>query len=345
MPTKILSALLICGVVANAYLAWQLHNRIPPSTDEIDRDLAMLAEAPTVADSNDPQVKLEWALGAAIRAHTREMLEQRRAAALHFVDLRYTVNGAAAPVADSGQLTELGADISKQQATVAELKVAVDEVRSGAIRTQRLASLTFAETTLAMLERRHLALKHGIALPMAGTAAPAVAVDKDAIAGLEADIAERQRVIEVSRRDADQYAGGLIKVMLLQRLATERMTLAAMEQRRLSLKHSLPPAPGLVFVEASTAAPEVLAPLDADIAATRASIAAAEREASRYSGGLIYVTILSRIATEKTTLAMLEQRRLSIKHGLVVASQSPVGQDNIEPKGPPGTVVSDKEAL
>lgn len=345
MHTKTLSALLACGVVANAYLAWQLHNRMPPSTDELDRDLSMLAEVPSMADPNDPQVKAEQALGAAIRTQTREMLEQRRTAALRFVDLRYTVNGAVAPVADSGQLAELEADISKQQAAVVERKIAVDEVRGGAIRTQRLASLSLAETTLALLERRYLTFKHGIALPSAGTAAPTAAADKDAIAGLEADIAERRRVIEETHRDADDYAGGLIKATLLQRLATEQTTLAALEQRHLSLKHGLPPAPGLVPVTASTAAPEVLAPLDADIATTRASIAAAEREASRYSGGLIYVTILSRIATEKTTLAMLEQRRLSIMHGLVAAPSSPAGQDRPEPKRPPGTVENDKEAL
>lgn len=196
-----------------------------------------------MADPNDPQVKAEQALGAAIRTQTREMLEQRRTAALRFVDLWYTVNGAVAPVADSGQLAELEADISKQQAAVVERKIAVDEVRGGAIRTQRLASLSLAETTLALLERRYLTFKHGIALPAAGTAAPTAAADKDAIAGLEADIAERRRVIEETRRDADHYAGGLIKVTLLQRLATEQTTLAALEQRHLSLKHGPAPSP------------------------------------------------------------------------------------------------------
>ncbi|MBK4717668.1 hypothetical protein JJL56_02180 [Azospirillum sp. YIM DDC1] len=346
VATKTLSILLACGVAANAYLAWELHSRLPPSTAELDRDLAALAETAPVQNSEDPQVKAEQALSAAIRAQTRDMLEQRRAAALRFVDLRYTVTGAAAPTANADQLAALEADITQQRATLAERKAAVDEVRAGTIHTQQLASLSLVETTLALLERRHLALKYGVALPTAPTPSAAVpAADKDAIAALEADIAERRRVIADTRKDADQYSGGLIKVTLLQRLATEQATLAALEQRLLSLKHGLPPAPGLPPVAAVAVAAEVLAPLDADIAATRASIAAGEREASRYTGGLIYVTILSRVATERMTLAMLEQRRLSIKHGLTAAPPSLAGDAAPKPKGPPGAVVTDKEAL
>lgn len=344
---KPLGILLACGVAANAYLAWELHNRLPPSTAEIDHDLGALATPSPTAMPDDPQVRAETALTAAIRAQTREMLEQRRTAALRFVDVHYTVNGAVVPPTNSTQLAALETDIAQQRETVRAAAAAVDEVRGGTIRTQRLASLSMAETTLAMLERRHLALKHGIALPMAATPAPAppTSVGTDPIATLEADIAERRRTIAETRKDADQYSGGLIKATLLARLATEQTTLAALEQRHLSLKHGLPPAPGLVPVASSTAAPEVLAPIEADIASARASIAEGEREASRYSGGLIYVTILSRIATEKVTLSMLEQRRLSIKHGLVAAPPSPAGDATPRPKEPPGAIVTDKDAL
>jgi hypothetical protein len=131
--------------------------------------------------------------------------------------------------------------------------------------------MRLAETTLALLERRHLALKHGITLPTVPTPATAIpAADKDAIAALESDIAERRRVIADTQKDADQYSGGLIKVTLLQRLVTEQTTLAALEQGLLSLNHGLPPAPGLTRVASIAVAPEVPAPLDADIAATRA---------------------------------------------------------------------------
>lgn len=349
VTTKALNILLACSVAASAYLAWELHNRLPPSTAELDRDLADLAaltETAPVENSEDPQIKAEQGLSTAIRAQTRDMLEQRRAAALRFIDVRYNVTGAAAPSANADQLASLEADITKQRATVAERKAAVDEMRDGTIRTERLAALRLAETTLALLERRHLAFKHGITLPTVPTPATAIpAADKDAIAALESDIAERRRVIADTRKDADQYSGGLIKVTLLQRLATEQTTLAALEQGLLSLKHGLPPAPGLTRVASIAVAPEVLAPLDADIAATRASIAAGELEASRYTGGLIYVTILSSVATERMTLSMLEQRRLSIKHGLMAAPPSLASDATPKPKGPPGAVVNDKEAL
>ena len=340
---KPLSIFLACGVMANAYLAWEIHTRLPPSTADLEQDLAKLAEQPYAAPSDDPQIRAEEELGEAVRSQTRNMLEQRRHAALRFIDVRYTVNGAPVAPADRIHLKELEADISNQMEIVKAAETSADEVIGGSIHAQRLANLRMAQTTLALLQRRYLAAKHAITLPLVSQRVLPV-VDKDVLDAIEADIAERRRAVMEAREEADQYVGGLIRAILLSRQATEQATLSALEQRFLTLKHGLPPVPGSVLVTANIADPEALAGIEADIASTRASIAEAELEASRYSGGLIYVTILSRIATEKSTLAMLEQRRLSIKHNVMNTPPSQ-GSDVIAPKEPPGTIVNDKEAL
>lgn len=339
---KLLSGLLVLGVSANVFLVWKLHDRIPPLTVDLDDDLTALSAPFPSIDSDDLQVKAEVALGQAIRAGTHEMLEQRRLAALRFIDMRYTVDARDVPPADAERIASLEADITAQAEAVRAAAAAVDEVRGGTIRTQRLVTLAMAQTTLAMMQRHHLAVKHGIALPTASVPMVPAAV-KGATVEIEADIAERRRNVQDARDEADRYAGGLIKLTLLSRLATEQETLAALEQRHMVLKHGLPSPPGLVPAAVTTVPPEALAGIEADIAATRDSIASGEREASRYSGGLIYVTILSRLATERTTMAMLEQRRLAIKHGLLMVPPSTAA--DLAPNEPPGTIVNDKDAL
>lgn len=342
MIKRVLIVVLSLGVVANSYLAWQLHRRMPPSTEEIDRDLAMLPEEASVRSSEDFQVKAEQALAAAIRNQTREMLEQRRQAIFKFIDIRYTVNGVAAPLAAPAQLLELEEDINKQRALLEEYQKEIEEIQEGGVQSQRVARLRVLETNLALLERRYLSLKHGIVLPAAEAIGQAASVDKNAIGNLENDIANIRRVIEESQKEADAYSGGLIKTTLLYRLATEQTTLASLEQQYLSLKYGMPPAPGLLPVVANQVDPEVLAPLDADINKTKASIDEGKLEASLYSGGLVRALIISRVSTESLTLALLEQKRLAIKHG-VFAAQSNPGKK--EPKDFLGTVVNDKDAL
>lgn len=349
---KSLSVLLACGVAANVYLAWELNNRLPPSTAEIDRDLAALAETPTSVTTDDSQVRAEVALYDAIREQTLAMLKQRRASTLHFVDVQYTVNGTAIRPADSNRLTALEADIAKQKDNVKAAAALAGEVEGGAIRSLRLANLGLVQTTLALLERSYFSEKYGIAPPNIITpttsSAPAAAsswADKDGVSAIEADIAERRGKVEETRKEADQYAGGLIKVTLLLRLAIEGTTLSMLEQRELALKHNLPSIPGLRPVISTIAPPESLSAIDTDINSTRDAISAGEQEASRYSGGLIYVTILSRIATQKVTLAMLNQRRLAIKYGLMGVPAGADGDAAVPKKGPPGTIVNDKDAL
>lgn len=65
------------------------------------------------------------------------------------------------------------------------------------------------------------------------------------------------------------------------------------------------------------------ADLDADIAATRAEIVAADAEAAQYSGGAILLQIQLRVATLKNTAAMLEQKRGSFLRGITVIYRDP----------------------
>jgi len=65
------------------------------------------------------------------------------------------------------------------------------------------------------------------------------------------------------------------------------------------------------------------AELDADIASTKAEIAAAEAQAALYSGGLILIQMQLRAAILKNTLAMIEQKRESFFRGITLNYQEP----------------------
>lgn len=71
-------------------------------------------------------------------------------------------------------------------------------------------------------------------------------------------------------------------------------------------------AAGLAVREAGPSTGE----LDADIAAVRASIAAAQTDVSRFAGGLIHSQAEMRLVTLQATEAMLEQKRASLLRGI-----------------------------
>ncbi len=61
---------------------------------------------------------------------------------------------------------------------------------------------------------------------------------------------------------------------------------------------------------------ELAATLLAEIENQRTKVAEAEKEAARYAGGLVRAMALSAVATQRNTLAMLEQRYFSAEYGL-----------------------------
>jgi hypothetical protein len=232
---RLLSLVLVLAIAGNTYLAWELNSRTPPSSADLENDLAVVRaqraalkapESSALATAVDP-----------IYAQTQAMLEQRYQAALRFVTLSYSVQGQEVAVASPQELAMLDEEIRQQQSRVDAAKLDVVQYSGGLIQGLVQMRLTTAELTLAGLQQRKLALKYRFALPSA--IAEQARPDAAALAAIEFDLSEKRKAVASSEREASRYTGGLVLAMLLSRIETDKLTIAMLEQRQLSLKHNI----------------------------------------------------------------------------------------------------------
>lgn len=137
---------------------------------------------------------------------------------------------------------------------------------------------------------------------------------------IKAELESVQRQIKEAEQEDSKYSGGLIKSLIGLRLEVLRTTAALLEQKI----HALEKGARFEFVVPAAEPDSARASeIEKDIDRLRAEIAEAESEASRYSGGLVHSMHLSRIATQKNTLAILQQRALFARHGIAYPTASP----------------------
>jgi hypothetical protein len=115
---------------------------------------------------------------------TNEALVEQRIHALE-AGARITVT-IKATKADQTRAAELAKEIDNQKARVAEARAEADRYSGGLVQAMALASVTTAQTTLAMLEQQHFVAKYGLALPSAPSDIPAAPEPKTASASIVA---------------------------------------------------------------------------------------------------------------------------------------------------------------
>lgn len=95
---------------------------------------------------------------------TKSMLEQRAAANVNGVNLRYTVDGRAftLPAGAREQLASVEADIVNTEAEAARQQAEADRYSGGLVQAMSLATVATTKQTLAMLQQKRLALKYGL---------------------------------------------------------------------------------------------------------------------------------------------------------------------------------------
>jgi hypothetical protein len=139
--------------------------------------------------------------------------------------------------------------------------------------------------------------------------------DAKLVESLKAEQQSVQKEIAAATIEADKYQGGLILSLITARLETLKSTEALIGQRIHAVESG---APITVQIPVSKPDPERAAELEKEIATQSAALAAAEAEASKYSGGLIHAMALSTVATHAQSLAMLRQSYVAAKFGLAV---------------------------
>ena len=141
--------------------------------------------------------------------------------------------------------------------------------------------------------------------------------EQQTIAQLQGELVQVESEIESAEEDNRTYSGGLIKTLITLRLEILRTNHALIQQR----VHALESGAEIdITVIGSEPDPELAASLLVEIENQRTKIAEAEQEAARYSGGLVQAMALSAVATQRNTLAMLEQKYFSAEYGLANAN-------------------------
>lgn len=152
-----------------------------------------------------------------------------------------------------------------------------------------------------------------LALPTYSLAQQPTPEEQQTITQLKGELAQVESEIESAEEDNRAYSGGLIKTLITLRLEILRTNHALIQQR----VHALESGAEIdIIVIGSEPDHELAANILAEIEDQRTKITEAEQEATRYSGGLVLAMSLSAVATQRNTLAMLEQRYFAAKYGL-----------------------------
>lgn len=149
--------------------------------------------------------------------------------------------------------------------------------------------------------------------------------DLTRVAAIKADIAVIERQVAEAQSESEKLAGGLIKARIDARIAQMKYTISLLQTRQKALELGARLIP--VEIASSTIDEATVAKLDKEIEEQRAKIAETDAKAAQYSGGLIRAQILSTSATMSETLALMEQRRVIAKYGLVPAPAAKSGTD------------------
>ena len=137
--------------------------------------------------------------------------------------------------------------------------------------------------------------------------------ERQTITQLQGELGRVESEIESAEEDNRTYSGGLIKTLITLRLEILKTNHALIQQRIHALESG---AEIDITVIGSEPDPELAANLLVEIEDQRTKITEAEQEAARYSGGLVQAMALSAVATQRNTLAMLEQKYFSAEYGL-----------------------------
>ena len=166
---------------------------------------------------------------------------------------------------------------------------------------------------------------------------------------LEGDLAEVKAAITTAQDEVAQYKGGLIKTQIELRVQILKNTEAMLEQKRKSILRSIDLDYTIDGKAYKNYTEKQLKSLEVDIQSTKSEIIKQQTEADKYRGGLIKTMQLTAVAIARVTLANLEMRYLTARHGIPLfapETETTRASPGTAPKKEPvGKVVKDKDAL
>ncbi|MDH2398169.1 hypothetical protein QDQ39_20395 [Providencia rettgeri] len=149
------------------------------------------------------------------------------------------------------------------------------------------------------------------------------------VSNLKSELAATEKSLSNANLDQEKYAGGLIKSLIQTRTEVLETNKALLQQRINAIESG---AKINIAIDGIQQNPELAKQLELEIAKVEEEIKAEKKEAEQYSGGLILSMKLATIATQEQTLAMLQQKYLSAKYGLMIKINTDTADASKEPK-------------
>ena len=138
-------------------------------------------------------------------------------------------------------------------------------------------------------------------------------------AELRQQLAQVRQDIDGAKKDSSQYSGGLLKSLNAVRLEVLATNAALLDQRINALESG---ARITVTVQATQLNPTQAGAIAKEIVAQTSKLADAKAESARYDGGLVKSMAEMAVATNLSSLAMLQQQYLIAQYGIAL----PTGQ-------------------
>ncbi|HJQ58743.1 MAG TPA: type VI secretion system-associated protein TagO [Vineibacter sp.] len=150
---------------------------------------------------------------------------------------------------------------------------------------------------------------------------------------LAADLSRTREQIAAAEKELANYQGGLVFALVQVRLETLKLSEALLEARIKSMSAGVP-----VEIKSPQAQPdpERAAKLLQELKQAQDRVTEAEKNAARYSGGLVQALAISELVTRRQTAALLEQNYLIANYGLFVP-QVTASTTAVKPQDPKST--------
>ncbi|MCG6396296.1 hypothetical protein K6U71_17965, partial [Vibrio alginolyticus] len=127
--------------------------------------------------------------------------------------------------------------------------------------------------------------------------------------------AQTEKEITAANEMDSKYSSGLIKLLIATRTEVLGTNKALLQQRINAIESG---AKIEIVVNGQKEDPEKAKEIESEINSLRAAPPLLQKDADRYTGGLIRDLKLSAIATQEQTIALLQQRYLMAKYGISI---------------------------
>lgn len=135
------------------------------------------------------------------------------------------------------------------------------------------------------------------------------------VEALKSELAQTEKEITAANEMDSKYSSGLIKLLIATRTEVLGTNKALLQQRINAIESG---AKIEIVVNGQKEDPEKAKEIESEINSLRAEIGILQKDADRYTGGLIRDLKLSAIATQEQTIALLQQRYLMAKYGISI---------------------------